>query len=337
MLSTYRGWIILTILVGSVAFLGYYKRQGNSNPGNADFKDAINAAIKEERDRAKEENDQLQSKIIQSAELKAKIQEVIKEFVDKNPDSIISSIEQNERNKHMAMKKQIEDQLAAKKSQLESANDPFIGSVDAKSVVVIFYDYQCGYCRESFKSIYSIADSNPNVKFILKVYPVLGRDSEYLAKLATAVFVSNPEKFDLINKEFLSEKAYTKEDVKDLFAENGMDFNAIEEMSNSKKVADIVNANVNLAKDLKLSGVPVFVINGNFYPGFLSEDFLTKFINETAPAESSPVSITSEVTATPPAQSSQPEVKSETKDEPKNSLSPSTEAKADNNNESGAK
>jgi protein-disulfide isomerase len=52
--------------------------------------------------------------------------------------------------------------------------------------VVAFYDHNCPYCREGAPALAKLVADDPQVRLVLKELPVLGSDSENVARVALA-------------------------------------------------------------------------------------------------------------------------------------------------------
>ena len=50
--------------------------------------------------------------------------------------------------------------------------------------MVEFFDYNCGYCERALADLINLIEANPNIKIILKEYPILNDNSYDLAKLS---------------------------------------------------------------------------------------------------------------------------------------------------------
>jgi protein-disulfide isomerase len=64
--------------------------------------------------------------------------------------------------------------------------DGIVGNPKGDVTIVEFMDYNCGWCRKGIKEIQSLVKSDPNVRVIMKEFPIFGEGSEYAAKAALA-------------------------------------------------------------------------------------------------------------------------------------------------------
>ncbi len=205
----------------------------------------------------------------------SQVEEIVKSYIIQNPQIISEALDKLQSMKMEEMKKEVQLSISNHKSELEGATtSPILGNKEGKSIIVMFFDYNCGYCKQSAESIEKAISSDKDTKVILKVYPILGSDSEFLARIALAVNIHSPNKFHAIHSEFLSNKVFEKEDIIELLKDHKINYPEIEKLSESEEVTNLITNNLKLAQDLKINGVPAFIINGNYYPGFLSAEQL---------------------------------------------------------------
>ncbi len=268
----YRGLILTTIFVAGMVCLGYKYQDKNKG-----IQEIEKAESKLEADTKTYDSEVMTV---------ARVEDIVKDYLIKNPQVIIDSLDGMQAKKMEQMKIQVQEQISSHKASLESPSSPFIGNPSGKSIIVMFFDYNCGYCKQSSEAVESVIASNSDVKVILKVYPILGSESEYLARLAIALNVKAPGKFKEIHNEFLTGKIQNKEEIMVIFKEHNINFKSIEDFSNSDTVTNLIKENLQLAKDLKITGVPAFIINGQYFPGFLSAELLAeKAVDTLLPAK----------------------------------------------------
>lgn len=262
MFDKYRSLSIAVILISFFVYIGYRNEQNVSR--------VVHEQIEEEKKRFEEKINIQQQTSFSEEQIKS----LVKDYILDNPSIISEALDKLQQARMDEMKKQVKEQISLKKDKLENPESPYIGNVVGKSIIVMFYDARCNFCKQSFETINSFVRDNKDVKVILRPYPILGAEAESLARILLAVYINEPSKFKIIHEELLSDKSYNKEELVELFRENGLSYSKMETLGSSDKVSNIISENKNLAKDLKINGVPSFIINGNFYPGFLSREQL---------------------------------------------------------------
>src|SRR5690606_4545676 len=99
--------------------------------------------------------------------------------------------------------KQREAQQAAQAEIIESASDQIfhdsrdavLGNPDGKITIVEFFDYNCGFCKHALSDMRDLLKTNPQLRFVLKEFPVLGPDSQQAHVVAMAFKSLEPEKY----------------------------------------------------------------------------------------------------------------------------------------------
>lgn len=200
----------------------------------------------------------------------SQVEEIVKTYIEKNPEIVSNALDKLQQIRMDEIKSSVKQKIQDKKSELENSSSPILGNKDGKSIIVMFYDYNCGYCKQSNDILTNIIKTNKDVKVILKIYPILGSDSEFLAKITTALYMREPKKFNIIHSHLMSDKLISKDDLIQIFKENSIDFKKYESLGNSEEVKNKIKENIDLAKELKINGVPAYIINGEL--GYLTED-----------------------------------------------------------------
>ena len=111
---------------------------------------------------------------------RAELNKVIEDFIRNNPevvrDTLIALAAREE-----AERKQIG--LAMVRDDL---GDPVMGNPKGKITLYEFSDYNCGYCKRVFEPIQKLLRDNPDVRLVIKEFPILSQSSLVAAKAAIA-------------------------------------------------------------------------------------------------------------------------------------------------------
>jgi protein-disulfide isomerase len=127
-------------------------------------------------------------------------------------------------------------------------------------VLVEFFDYTCGHCKQMAKRLSSFTAKHPNIQIIYKEFPIRGDQARYAARAAIASKQQNQYVGyhralmyynDLTNSAVIHQAEKLKLDIKQLKRD-----------MESKETYQIISNNYALAKALKISGTPTFVIYG---------------------------------------------------------------------------
>ena len=211
------------------------------------------------------------------------IESIIHEYIMNNPELIIQSVEK--------LRQVVEQENDDKKNFLIKnfelfANDkniPWQGEENASVILVEFFDYNCGYCKNSLDAITNILKSHNDVKVSFRDYPILSTTSIFAAKAALAAqkqgkyfnFHSNLMKF---------QGNLTEEEIFNIAKSSGLQIEQLKLDMDDPEITDIIENTHDLAKSLGIRGTPTFLINGKLFAGALDENRL-KFLIEEALSE----------------------------------------------------
>ncbi|NDB82146.1 MAG: hypothetical protein EB127_05295 [Alphaproteobacteria bacterium] len=269
MWEKYKTLIVFVIFMSSIAFLGFRENTKTSWLVKKAVEDAVAKITKPNyRDIAKD------------PEFKKNIEGLILEYINNNKELkvlINNSIESAINN--ISQENAVHTLIQDNKDKIYSSSSPFIGAADSKNIIVLFTDYNCGYCKTAAETIKSIMEKTKDIKVIFKPLPLFGANSSYLAQVSAAVFISDATKFADVNYALFHRTFVSNDEVKSMLQEHGLDAAKIEQISTSSEVEDIIKHNIELAKSLKISGVPVFIINDGYYPGLMSYEDIMKILN----------------------------------------------------------
>ena len=162
----------------------------------------------------------------------------------------------------------------------EVDSPPVIGNSKGDISVVVFYDYNCSFCRQANEFSNEILASDNGVKVILRPIPILGGTSMYAAKVALAVQKISKEKFQAIHNDMMRLKPLNEDSVRKLMAKYAIDYSLVENEVNSYAIKQLINKNFELAKGLGIKGAPSHVINGNYIPGLITVDKFKMIISQ---------------------------------------------------------
>ncbi len=201
---------------------------------------------------------------------KQEIEKIVEDYILNNPGKIIQSLEGMQKKKLQESAKVTSEYLSKNKDKIENVDSPpFFGNKDGDIKIVVFYDYNCSYCRKGNQYTNDIVKSDPNVKVILRPIPILGGTSMYAAKVALAVQKISQEKFPAIHNDLMSMKSIDERSVKVLMSKHGIDYSIVENEVNSHALKQLITKNFELAKGLGINGAPSYIVNGNFIPGLI--------------------------------------------------------------------
>jgi len=207
---------------------------------------------------------------------RAEVEGIIRNYLIANPEIIRDAINELQRRQDAA------DQMAQTKVIGDSADLIFtsshqvvLGNPQGKVTLVEFFDYNCTYCRRAEADMKKLIAGDPNLRIVLKQFPVLGPGSVEAAKVAVAFQMTAPERYADFHDAMLSEPGQV-DGAKALAvaASLGLDPEALKAKLDSDEAKKTIAESYALAGKLNLTGTPSFVTHKEVIVGAVGYDAL---------------------------------------------------------------
>ena len=237
----------------------------------------------------------VKSKETISSYSKEEIEAIVKNYIIDNPDVLVTSLENMHKKKVMETTEKANKYLENNRNKIEtSGNPPILGNKNGDISIVVFYDYNCAFCKKANTKTNNIISSDPGVKIILRPIPILGGTSLYAAKTSLALQKISEEKFPAIHNDMMQMQVLDETSIKKLMEKYNIDYSIVENEINSYATKQLIAKNYDLARSLNISGAPFYIINGIFVPGFIPEDKFKQIILQIRASEESATDNTKE-------------------------------------------
>ena len=116
-----------------------------------------------------------------------------------------------------------------------------MGNPKGDVTLIEFFDYNCGYCRRAQADMQQLIADDPNLKVVLKEFPVLGDGSIEASQVSIAVRMLAPDKSGDFHDALIAQSGQVNGDVALAVAEElGLDRAKIEETMASDEVKDTI-------------------------------------------------------------------------------------------------
>ena len=199
---------------------------------------------------------------------KEEVEKIVREFILDNPSVLIESIERMQQRKADEMNAQVNELIKGKKAELENDKmSPVVGTGNIS--VVMFYDINCTYCRKANAIVDQLLSANKDVKVIYKPLPLLGESSEYATKIEIAVYKLFPAKFKAVHTAFMADKLGSRDEIVLILDKNAIPVASVEAEFDSPYMKEYIKNTSGIASELRIQGVPNFIIGDSLYPGFI--------------------------------------------------------------------
>jgi protein-disulfide isomerase len=174
---------------------------------------------------------------------------------------------------------QLETIKGAKDMIFNAAYDAVVGNPDGKVTIVEFYDYNCGYCKRALEDMQSLVEQDPDLRFVLKEFPILGPDSQKAHVVSQAFHKLMPEKYGEFHVRLLSAQGRAGEaSAMKIALELGADEAKLREAMKDPAITEVFSQTYDLANKLHITGTPSYVVGNEVVFGALGRDVLSEKI-----------------------------------------------------------
>lgn len=169
----------------------------------------------------------------------------------------------------------------------EILNDPSyasLGNPKGTYVIIDFFDYRCGFCKQLHKDLYNLVHSKEgqNIRWISIETPVFGYKHNQFSDLVLAT-----RKYGVYNKIFDEMAKFglmSTEQVLQLFEGLGHDPKQLVQEAEKTSFRPIYKKHFNLYFYFNTKAVPVVIVNKKYQTGVLKEEQLQQIIKEAKPS-----------------------------------------------------
>ena len=195
----------------------------------------------------------------------------VRAYLLENPEVIFEAIQILEQRREQESQAADRELVANNASALFDDGFSFVGGNPNGDVTIVeFLDYRCGYCKRAHPVIEELLERDPNIKLVVKEFPILGPNSVNAGKMALAALDVDRGRYKALNDALMSYQGDLTETVAyRLAGEVGYDIAALRDRAESGEIDDRLAQNYQLAQALGVQGTPAFVVGQEIIRGFL--------------------------------------------------------------------
>jgi protein-disulfide isomerase len=156
-------------------------------------------------------------------------------------------------------------------------NDPgqvVLGNPDGDVTLVEFFDYNCGYCRAAVPDMATLLAEDPNLRIVLKEFPILSNESIDAARIAVLVGEADVDYWAFHEALFTSRSQVDKQVALTAAEELGLSPVALELDMGTEAVSETIQTSYEIARALNITGTPTYIIGNEIIPGAIGLDEL---------------------------------------------------------------
>lgn len=206
----------------------------------------------------------------------ARIGEIVRSYLVQNPE-VLEEVQAALEAKRDEAQRIAQQETIANSSDIifNADGDGVIGNPDAKVTIVEFFDYNCTYCRGALADLNAMVEADPDIRFVLKEFPILGPDSQKAHVVSMAFEALMPGKYPEFHRKLLAGPGRADEDRAIKIAlELGADEAELREAMQNPAIPGKIRQTYALANRLGITGTPSYVLGDEVVFGALGRDHL---------------------------------------------------------------
>lgn len=157
------------------------------------------------------------------------------------------------------------------------------GNPNGDVTLVEFFDFRCPYCRKAHQDIARLVAEDPNLRVVFREFPVLDREGDDLSRQAATAALAAAKQgryYTFHSQLFSSPGRLTRETLVAAVRKAGLDENRLVTDMSAKDVEQEISNNLELGRNLGLSGTPTYIIGDRVISGAVDYEELKKAIAE---------------------------------------------------------
>jgi protein-disulfide isomerase len=214
------------------------------------------------------------------------VENIVREYLIANPEVLV------EAQKALDAKQKEEQRVAQlaiirdhKDDIFNSAHDGIVGNPQGKTTIVEFFDYNCGYCKRAIEDMNALTSADPDLRFVLKEFPILGPDSQKASLVSVAFHKLMPEKYAEFHNQLLGShgRAGEAQAIK-IAVSLGAEEAKLREAMKDPSIQQIFDQTYELANKLAITGTPSYVVGTEVVFGAQGLEVLNQKVAEAKAA-----------------------------------------------------
>jgi len=201
---------------------------------------------------------------------KTEIESIVRDYLLKNPEVLREAFGELEQRQARAEAEARTRALSDNAVLLtHSTHQVVVGNPDGKITLVEFFDYNCGYCKQAFPDLQRLMKEQPDLRVVLKDFPVLGPGSVEAAQVAIALRNQlKGDKYWTFHGKLLTTRGQiVKATALAAAKEAGADMDRLNKDIAGPEVTASLQEIARLADSLNLTGTPTYIVGDEVVVG----------------------------------------------------------------------
>ncbi len=200
-----------------------------------------------------------------SAAERSAVEQIVHDYLVSHPEvmyEVMARLEQDQQNKFTQL---LQDTAA--ELRLDPLT-PMRGDPQAEHYLIEFFDYNCGYCKVVRQLTEKLAAEH-NMHAVYIEFPILSRESMQAALAGLALYQLDKEKYFAYQQDLMTQgsRVSSSDDVRRAVERTGASWDEVQRTAESTAVQQRLRANLELGRQLGVTGTPFFIIDGRVLRG----------------------------------------------------------------------
>lgn len=206
------------------------------------------------------------------------IEEIVRDYLLQNPEILRDAMIALEMKQTAERSQRMKTALSQQAERIFNSPHDFVaGNPDGDVTLVEFFDYNCGFCRRALSDMNALLKSDPNLRVVLKEFPVLSQGSLEAAQLAVAAIGQG--KYMEFHQTLMSSRGQVDgARALQVAREVGLDVDKLKADAARPEVRDVIASSMQLADQLGISGTPSYILGDDVIPGAVGQDEIARKI-----------------------------------------------------------
>lgn len=211
---------------------------------------------------------------------KAELEGIIKQYILKNPEVLMESVNSYRSNQEKASADNAIQSLKQNSDYLyKNSAMPDVGNKKADITVVEFFDYNCGYCKQGYEAVQKSLDTDKNIRFVFVDFPILS-ESSHLASVYALAAHKQGKYFELHKALMTFKGPKTEESILALAKTAGLDVAKLQADTKDPAIEATLKKNMDLAQKLAINGTPAFIIGDQIIRGYVPFEAMKTIVTD---------------------------------------------------------
>jgi protein-disulfide isomerase len=210
----------------------------------------------------------------------ARIEEIVRTYLLEHPEVVVEALQAYEAQRLAAQQAKQQEMLTALADQLfDNPLSPIAGNPDGDVTIVEFFDYNCPYCKKVTPDLAQLLESDGNIRFVYKEWPILSADSEIAARAALAAHQQSKDAYISLHDAMMAHRGKLDRNmIMALAATQGLNMERLETDMQGDQVSAELEHVRRLADQIGIDGTPAFLIGDTVVPGAIDIEEMQRLV-----------------------------------------------------------